>query len=311
MADKQLSRSDFLKAGGVIAVSVALAAWDTNRRVDGLVTNSAVLDTIINNGSNISVEQRKQKILEALEKSAFKPEIFGSFAKFLALEVHANFKGYYTARDTIRNFLFGEGKELDITNSLAESLRKEPQWLDGQFDRNFASDREILQALTKHTYENSVELKKRDPTNTNVSFNSNEKGSLEARLVGDNANTDTFYSLYKFRISVDGKIDSSGITADCKLTDRYDWDGRVSDAASLTYGQAAEIAIEYLEFLGIRRSKDDILKLIGINEGESAEQFVSIDDRDGLRLQEAGVGKPFNIYANWKVINMKVIESLN
>lgn len=306
MADKHLSRRDFIKAGGVVIGSMALASWDTNRKVDGVITNSAVLDTVINCGSNISVEQRKRKIHEALEKSAFDSEVFRSLVKFLALEVHANFKGYYTARDTIRNFLFGEGKELDITSSLAESLRNEPKWLEGEFDKNLSSDREILQALTKNTYENSARLKKRDPTNTNVSFNSFEDGSFVAKLVGQNANTDTFYSLYKFRISVNGIVDNSGITADCKLTDRYDWDGRVSDAASLTYNQAAEIASEYLDFLGIKRNKDSILKLLGVSEKESAEQFVSIDDRDGLRLQEAGIGKPFDICANWKVINMKV-----
>ena len=244
MAD--VSRRDFMKLAGLGLGGLALNAV---ARFDKLTTQTAVLDTIVNYGSNISVEQRKNKIQQALKESIKEPEVFGSLIKFLALEVHANFKGYYVARDTIRNFLFGEGRGLNITDTLSQSLRKEPQWLEGDFDQQLSSDREVLQSLTLETLANSVSLKTSDPSNTDISIDTGENNqSFQARLIGSRGNTDTFFALRNFRISIDGEMIDSGVCGDCILTDRYDWDGRISDAASLTYGQAADIASEYLSF---------------------------------------------------------------
>ena len=63
-----------------------------------------------------------------------------------------------------------------------------------------------------------------------------------------------------------------------------------------------------LTYLGIPDSRQWIKDKIGQEHFTeiSPDTFISIDDEDGLKLQNSGIGKSFKVKASWDVVNMKL-----
>ncbi len=226
----------------------------------------------------------------------------------MALEVYANTQKYTVAKNTIRQFIYGDGKDLDVTKFLAESFRDSPEWLDGDFDPVLDSDRKVLQSLSLETIKRSFSKKEDDPGNTEIQFYKSGE-AINFKGTGDSLNADTVYSIKQFRFELEGEMSPEGlVNGRYYLRDKYDWDERHSDAGSLTKGAALDIVCEMLDYMGISNPKVWIKSKIGEDEFPvmSSEGFVTIDDEDGLRLQEKGVGTPFNVIANWDIVNMKL-----
>ena len=301
--DASISRRDFLKLSGFGALG-ALGAY---LRVDQAVTFGAVVNTIVNPDSSVTITRRKQKLEEVVAKSVSEPKVLGSFLKFMALEVYANTQGYVVAKNAIRQFLYGNGKDLNITNLLVDSFRKSPQWLDGKFDPVLDHDHKVLEAISVATVNRSISTKERSPNNNNIKFDK-EGDRLHIKGFSDPLNVDTFYGLNKFSFIFDGTFHNDSISGTYKLKDKYDWDERHSEAGSLTNGAALDIACEMLSYLGISSPKDWIISQVGEEEFSeiASGRFVRIDDEDGLRLQNSGVGIPFNITASWEVRSMRI-----
>lgn len=301
--NKLLSRRDFLKTGGIAAGSMLLAAT----QVDKAFTFGAVINTITNPDSSVTVNERKQKLKEVVVKSVSEPKLLGSFLKFMALEVYANTQGYIVAKNAIRQFLYGNGKDLDITNLLVDSFRKSPEWLDGKFDSVLDHDQKVLEAFSVETFKRSIAIKEHNPKKLDIKFDK-EGNRLHAKGFSDPLNADTFYGLNKFSFVFDGRVTDDTISGKYQLSDRYDWDDRHSEAGSLTNGAALDIACEMLSYLGISNPKEWIVNLVGEEEFSeiASGRFVRIDDEDGLRLQNSGVGIPFNITASWEVTSMRI-----
>ena len=298
------SRRDFLKLAGAGALSVVLSGLKINQAL----TTGAVIDTLINPDSSVTIKQRKHKFEEVLVKSVSEPKLLPSFLKFVALEVYANTQNYIVAKNTIRQFIYGEGINLDVTNFLAESYRKSPGWLDGDFDPISASDGTILQAFSEEIVGRSIFIKEKDPRNTETKIHEKD-GIVYLEGTGDSLNADTVYGIKQFRYIFEGKRSSDGsIDGRFSLCDKYDWDNRHSDSGSLTKGAALDIMCEYLVHMGIPDPKEWIRSKMGEDEFTkmSSDGFISIDDEDGLRLQQSGIGESFNVTAEWNIRRMKL-----
>lgn len=315
-----LSRREFLS---LLGLAVGGAA-ETVIKLNQVFNWASAIEVWLNADSNISQKIRKQKLEAAALKSVGQPEVLTSWLKFCALEVYARTKGLVLAETVIRQFMYGKGEAVDITGRIPQSLRNYPDsltmpWLSETEVRGFSDERLRYEWAF---YGLTSALKLRDDLTTDPDKNKLrqklEKGEpflLQVSGAGDGPNRDCLYSLHgfsQFLIARVKRVQRSGedwvldlVKGKYRLTDRYKFDeGRNVNGLELNQFHLVDFTVRWLRRLGITDDPDKWLtehlsreKLIALQN----KRIIGVDDRDGLRLQEAGLACPVPITANWEL----------
>lgn len=318
MADKLLSRRDFIKSAGAGGAALFLASagiFTGSKKVESVVDDAMYWDSVINFGSGVDSKRRTAKFNEVIEKSVDNPKILSSYLKWMAIEIYATVNNLVLSQKTASHFLYGDGKELDLSQKIIDSIRLSPGWLDIP-DPEITSDRNIAKAFVEETVLESVMYG--DPVVTpkikqiEDSF-MNGNRQIEIKGTGDKANEDFFSSIRRFYFKYQGVVKSvdNGIAntkGEFHLSDKYDWDERIYDGSSLTVSVALEFMETFLSAMGISSPKEWLKSRMDQNEYQDLieKRIITISDADGLLLQQSGVGKAFPIVAKFEVSNLDI-----
>lgn len=326
--DVGLSRRDFLKLAGAGFGTLAVE-WS----LGPLARVATYLDRVLNLDEG-NAAQRYAKLQEAANKTVTEPELLSSWLKFCALEVYAGVNGLVLAEATLRRFMFGAGKSLDIKNLIPRSVRNDAGWLGDTetLDVVTSSDQEILEGFAHHAVNKALGI---NIEFTNRKFNiavfptgdemrailrDNRKTEILISGAGEGVNRDGLYSMNMFTHEFTGKIVAADegyqvwgvevVDGFYRLEDLYDWDDKVFfTGATLRLGDALGFFSNMIEKLGVRRPTE------WLRENMDPEQFVDlltkeivrIDDSDGVRLQQSDLAQPFKIETQWGVPKMQIV----
>lgn len=323
----RLSPRDKLKAFGLVVAAGGVAALDVALHIRNTIGLAAGIDALLNLDSGISLRDRQHKLEQAVKESIRDPEILISWLKFSALEVYANINSLVMAEKTLRQFMYGQGETVDIKDLLVASIRYEPGWLDkpAGMDINAVWGQTILDFFAQTAINKSLFI---NPGFTNRKFNlevfpkpkrlrqvldNNQFTPIRISGAGDGVNRDGLYSMNMFTQEYTGNISkvfgspATGfmgwkvLVVDGKycLQDRYDWQGKNLFQGVILYPNDL---IVFAEKLGVPDADKWIKKRFSNNK-----ELVRVDDNDGLRLQESGLARPFNIQAAWSVEKMNLV----
>lgn len=309
----QLSRREFFKVMGISLMGAAGVAI----KADKTLNQTALVSTLFNTDTEFGFDHRKHILVEGLKKSVGKPEVFGSLVKLMAAEVYTNSQSLLVTRDTVRSFMFGNGGPLNITHSLIESVRKNPQWLDNKFDPIADPNELVLQTISSVAKTRSAQIPNESTQSIRHTLNTQTSTNINLAMTNGPTNADMVFAMNRYKIQLKGyltNITHSGgsyygcITGEATLTDRYDYDERHSDLGRLDVAHAASVITDYLGYIGI----PDPVTFLSMHMKKDAfnhlmsQEVVTYEDADGLRLQENGICTPFDIKSSWGVVNMAV-----
>jgi hypothetical protein len=238
-------------------------------------------------------------------------EIYLSLLKFKAAEIYAWQKKWPMVELTAHHFISGQGELLKITGTLIDSLKissKEKnintQSLLNNFFAPFVSE-SINQGL---------------PTSEKWSIENITSGK-DFRFVGEveSAIPDINLSLHRFGVEVCGNATDpqkkdNGIRAifqgTVKVKDLYDFGKDDKDIKGISFTNTAVVLM--LREMGVENPSEFLSRRLG---EKAAGEILNSDlgrfsTDDGRRLQDAGIGKPYEIVSEEIYINSPIVIAI-
>ncbi|MDZ7586900.1 MAG: hypothetical protein U0946_04040 [Patescibacteria group bacterium] len=329
-----LNRREFLKLGG--AVLGGLAAEVT---IGPFARIAGYFDKMLNLGEG-NMAQRYVKLQEAVNGTIREPELLGSWLKFCALELYAGIDGLVLGEATLKRFMFGEGRTLDITKLTSQSLRNYPDLLEAFYIKkekmSGLTDSDWNRLLVDYVVEHSIllnsNIRKTGNTtnNTKMGFSISpfgdqlrgvlDKGREKEIFVsgaGNGPNRDFTYALHNFTYQFQGRVVGSEERENgwrvamerCyfDLVDVYDFDSRNFEVT-----MDSKVLLDVIEKL-LQRSEFSKLGIVEIGPwlrekmGDKVysewlyKERVTVSHEDGMRLQKTGIATPFRVEAKFAI----------
>lgn len=238
-----------------------------------------------------------------------------SWLKFNAAEAYMLTQGYDMTAATIRNFLYGKGTLLDVTNLYSQAILKDNSQGQGtQPDKetisNFITDR--IKSATEDAYANNLMRYRVNIKN----LPSEQSPHLKVAAVAYPGGVrDIETSLNRYTVMLDGEIDpaqtktqvsptmegTSFTFSNCKFViyDKYDWEkAHGAEDNSVNLKQVTEIMLSKLPW------QPDLEKILGkdfINQ--LSDTKFEIKDWEGALLVEKGLAHNFEILGRFSTDN--------
>ncbi len=296
-----VSRREFLKLWPALAAGVSVA------------TGTAIELARLDEKYNLDARVKKWKQISALPPAPENRSIRQAFLKFNAAEIYAQRQGWTLTAEAINRFLTGNGEPWNVTATLLATLKR-------QFKQDNSTV--IWHKFIKDTIQNSFNQPNNftsRPTRKKMieKISQNQAFDLSfAAASKSNLSDDLWYSLYRFSISGqtivnDPKILESGngvltlTNTRIVINDIYDWHNQFPLTNIHESISPLNLIKDGASCLGISNPEALIVETFGINTLQALmeTELVSIDDKDGLILQNSNLCKTYDIYTD--PINVK------